>query len=110
MKELKFMMEKWNNRTCLEDFEAFPETMWELGFEMDCYKSYEKLFGNAYCEKEEDKNKVLKNLKTADRQIVGNFIFSHWRYLTHWCDWGFDVESERRFLKQLFEVLLCKEK
>lgn len=58
----------------------------------------------------EERNHVIENLKTVDTQIVGNFIFSHWRYLTHWCEWGFDVEKERKFFKDLFEVLSCKEK
>ena len=87
--------------------------MTENGFVMDCYESLTTAFpdNQEIIRAIKERNViVVEKLTTAERQIVGNFIFSHWRYLTHWCEWGFDVEKERKFFKDLFEVLLCKER
>ena len=109
IKELKIMIEKWNNSKHLDDWENFPETMWAMGFEMDCHESYKQLFNDNLGSSKEERQTVIKNLKTADMQIVGNFIFSHWRYLTHW-SYGYDINEEKEYFKELFKVLLCKEK
>ena len=69
---------------------GFPELMWGLGYEMDACSSFEE-----YCEKSDLKTKQVHNtrdkrrntlymLEHAGRQIVGNFLFSEWRYFTHW--------------------------
>lgn len=107
--QLKHYVDKWNETENLGKWESFYEIMTENGFVMDCYESFRELFPDVQGTKStKEKSVVVEKLKTADKQIVGNFIFSHWRYLTHWCEWGFDVEKERKFFKELFEVLLCK--
>ena len=111
MENLKTSIKKWNETYNLEAWENFYEVMTGNGFVMDCYESFRATFPDVQgIETKEEKVNVIENLKTADKQIVGNFIFSHWRYLTYWCEWGFDVTQERKFFKDLFEVLLCKEK
>ena len=107
--QLKHYVDKWNETENLEAWESFYESMTENGFVMDSYESFRTAFPDVQGVKStKEKSIVVEKLKTAERQIVGNFIFSHWRYLTHWCEWGFDVEKERKFFKELFEVLLCK--
>ena len=34
--------------------------------------------------KRDKRRNILYLLEHADRQIVGNFLFSEWRYYTHW--------------------------
>ena len=110
MENIKTLIEKWNETVDLERWEKFAETMWAMGFEMDGYESFKNAFGNFSCSNEKGQKAVLKNLaETADIKVVGNFIFSHWRYLTHW-SYGYNVEKEGKFFKELFKVLLCKEK
>lgn len=110
MESIYILIEKWNETENLETWENFYEVMTKNGFVMDCYESFRATFPDVQGVKStKEKGVVVEKLKSAERQIVGNFIFSHWRYLTHWCEWGFDVEKERKFFKQLFEVLLSKE-
>lgn len=101
---LKELIKNWNETENLERWKDFLETMQKNGFIMDCYESYVQLFDNKLGEEKEERQAVIKNLKTADRQIVGNFIFSHWRYLTHW-SYGYDEKKEREYFKELFEIL-----
>lgn len=74
----------------LDRWSAFPEIMGDLGYEMDCCKSFED-----YCKHRnvnisstasgrEERKYILYMLENADRQIVGNYLFSIWRYYTHW--------------------------
>lgn len=105
--KLKTLIEKWNNNERIDDWEYFPETMLAMGFKMDCHESYIELFDDKLGEEKEKRQAVIENLKTTNMQIVGNFIFSHWRYLTHW-SYDYDVKKEREYFKKLFEVLLCK--
>ncbi len=90
----------------LDFWEGFAEKMQELGFEMDCCKSFEEYRKNsqlqlkpAHSEREERKN-ILYLLEHADRQIVGNYLFSMWRYYTHWSNgWNhYDVDFLRRIV------------
>lgn len=93
----------------LESWDEFPEIMWGLGYEMDIYKSYEEYreqsqlkLKPAHSEREKRRN-ILYLLEHADRQIVGNYLFSTWRFYTHW-SYGYndyDVDFIRRIMKIL---------
>ena len=108
MENIKILIQKWNETENLEAWESFYGSMTENGFVMDCYESFRATFPDVEGFKStKEKSVVVEKLKSANRQIVGNFIFSHWRYLTHW-SYGFDVKKEREYFKELFEVLLCK--
>jgi hypothetical protein len=63
---------------------CFPEDCEVLGFDMDCFESFDKKYGNDF----EDRC-VKDGLEKAfslidDYQILGNAIYSQWRYYNHW--------------------------
>ena len=69
---------------------GFAELMWGLGYDMDCehsYNDYVKICG-LKLKPPADEHQRYKNslyvLEHAPRKIVGNFLFSYYRYLTHW--------------------------
>lgn len=74
----------------LDHWNGFPEFMEQLGFVMDMgesFKSYSADCGlhmKKPATPREEKRNNLYLLEHADRQIVGNYLFSYWRYLTHW--------------------------
>jgi len=87
----------------------FPEMMWGLGYEMDScnrfeeYRKKSKLpLKPAHSEREKKRN-ILYLLEHADRQIVGNYLFSMWRYYTHWSYYYdyYDVDFLRRIVRIL---------
>ena len=86
-----------------------PKTMWGLGFEMDCKNSFQQFCqaGNLTVKETQSVREKRKNnlylLEHAGKQIVGNYLFSHWRYLTHWA-MGYD-EFEYDYLKRIIEIL-----
>lgn len=88
----------------------FPELMWGLGYEMDCSKSFEEYVKNSPLKviatnKERQKKKNnLYYLEHANRQIVGNYLFSYWRYLTHWSMAGF-TEYDVDYLVRIINIL-----
>lgn len=94
-----------------EYWENFPEKMWGLGYEMDACNSFEEYrkqsklsLKPAYSEREKRRN-ILYLLEHAERQIVGNYLFSMWRYYTHW-SYGWDhhdVDFMRRIVRILEE-------
>ena len=93
----------------LEHWESFPNLMWGLGYEMDCGESFERFIDGCGLElsipttgREKRKNELFL-LEHADRQVVGNYLFSHWRYLTHW-SYGYD-EYDVDFIKRIIKIL-----
>ena len=63
---------------------CFPKDCEVLGFNMDSFESFNKKYGNDF----EDRC-VKDGLEKAfslisDYQILGNAIYSKWRYYTHW--------------------------
>ena len=74
----------------LDFWDEFPEKMWGLGFEMDCCNSFEEYAKQVKLKKDlsswtrEGKRNILYVLEHAPQQIVGNYLFSMWRYFTHW--------------------------
>lgn len=105
----KFKNEQNIERWDLGDSCSFPELMWGLGFEMDGYKSFEK-----YCidnnidipankTQREGRRQILYILEHAPINIIGNYLFSYWRYLTHW-SFGYDKYDED-MLKRILVIL-----
>ena len=91
--------------------DSFPELMWGLGFEMDCYHSYQELFPNSQrrdLPQKEIEDVILQNLSTCSIQVVGNYIFSRFRELTHWCDYGYPPECADYFFPKAFSILIGK--
>ena len=97
----------------LDFWSAFPGIMWGLGYEMDCCRSFEEYsklsplkLQEPHTEREEKRN-ILYLLEHADRQIVGNYLFSEWRYWTHWAmapASKYDVD----FLRRIIAILEAK--
>lgn len=88
--------------------DSFPSIMWGLGYEMDCYESFENKHSNAVDRDSDPKKQedgILGLLEQSDVQIVGNYIFSRFRELTHWSDYGYDPVRAEYFLPKAFEIL-----
>ena len=82
--------DRYKQEANLDRWEGFPELMWSLGFDMDSghsFDEYKKQCGlsvkPAFTEREQKRN-TLYLLEHANIQIVGNYLFSEWRYFTHW--------------------------
>ena len=95
----------------------FPEVMWALGYEMDCCHSFETYADNCKLNIKTPKNdrkqkrNILYMLEHADWQIVGNYLFSYWRYLTHWAMYGpseYEVDFVMRIIKILEDKYACE--
>ena len=108
------IFDKYKIEKNLDLWEGFPELMWAMGYEMDCENSFieyrEKSnlkLKEAHSEREEKRN-ILYLLEHADRQIVGNYLFSRWRYYTHWAYGysGYDID----FLCRIIDILEKKYK
>lgn len=94
-----------------EHWQGFPELMWELGFEMDCYHSAPDLEefevpGDRADEAVQDK--LLEKMEGWSTQNVGNYIFSRYRELTHWCDYGYPESRGAYFFRKAFSILIKK--
>jgi len=76
--------DRWND---------FDDLMWELGFEMDCYKSYKEIYAESGSSGKDEQDEILDNLSKCSLQIAGNYIFSRYRELTHWSDFGYPEEK-----------------
>ena len=90
-----------------ERWRGFPELMWELGFEMDCYNSapkYDELSRQTHNEKE-IQDQLLSLMQDWTTQEVGNCIFSRYRELTHWSDYGYPAEKGAYFFEKAFSIL-----
>lgn len=87
--------------------DGFADFMWNLGFEMDCYKSFDELYvmPDGIADKKARQDWILSKLDQATTQVVGNYIFSRFRYLTHWCDYGYDDVESSYFFPIAFAIL-----
>ncbi len=99
------------------DMFSFPDLMWGLGYKMDCCNSFEKYRNHStlplkpeHSRRDRFRN-ILYLLEHADRRIVGNYLFSMWRYYTHWSyGWDhYDVDFLRRIVRILEEKYDQKE-
>lgn len=105
------IFEKYKSDSNLDNWcEEFPDMMWALGYDMDCCHSFEEYAENCKLNlktpknEREKKRNILYMLEHADRQIVGNYLFSYWRYLTHWTLYGYD-EYEVDFVMRVIKIL-----
>lgn len=101
---------KYKENSNLDSQLDFPDLMWGLGFEMDCEESYQEFLKTCGLnlkepknEREEKRNRLYV-LEHADRQVVGNELFSYWRYLTHWSMGGY-TEYDVDFIKRVITIL-----
>lgn len=89
------------------DNSAFPEECRELGFEMDCGHS----FINAYGEDAwNDVHSLKATVETLnDSKIIGNGLFSQWRFYNHWSSPSYANEDTKEWFLILFYRLkvLC---
>jgi len=83
------------------DSNDFPEECRALGFEMDCGHSFNEVYGDAW-----NDVKVLKAKmdEIRDIQVVGNGLFSQWRYFNHWSSPSYANDDT----KEWFLLLFCK--
>ena len=106
---------KYKENSNLDSWLDFPDLMWGLGFEMDCEESYQEFLKTCGLNLKEPKNERgekrnrLYVLEHADRQVVGNELFSYWRYLTHWSMGGY-TEYDVDFIKRVITILVEKYK
>ena len=66
-----------------EDAAFVGDGLADLGFEMDCGKSYCEAYSEATTP---DNEKLQRQLPGMDIRILGNLIFSQWRYWNHWAN------------------------
>lgn len=74
----KGIFEKYVNDPDLERWGGFPELMWGLGFEMDCYDSTPKIKNLPWNEKQTEKQRqdeIQDMLGKLPEKVVGNYIF-----------------------------------
>lgn len=64
----------------------FSEECFSLGFGMDLGESLKKAFPGVNVEKASGFKMVVNSID--DVFFLGTAIFSYWRWLTHWMDWG----------------------
>lgn len=109
LKYVPGIFDRFKQQDRLERWTDFPDLMRSLGYEMDCCKSF-----NAYREQSklrlkkadserQEKRNILYLLEHAERQIVGNYLFSQWRYYTHWADSYNEYDVD--FLKRIIVIL-----
>lgn len=65
-----------------DDIEFLAEGLSDLGFVMDCGESMKKLFPNLNIGELDVWKRILPQID--DIQILGNAIYSQWRYWNHW--------------------------
>lgn len=105
-------LKDYKNIMFYEKWAQFPEVMWDMGFEMDYehgfeeyYKKYEHILKDTTSVRQKRKN-YLYALEHADIQTVGNYLLSHWRYLTHWAQGSDDYEEA--YLQRVLRMLIYK--
>ena len=64
-----------------EDIMFMGEGLSDLGFEMDCGRSYCEAYSETALP---DNEKLQRQLPGMDIRILGNLIYSQWRYWNHW--------------------------
>lgn len=79
--------------TNLQVEEGFAEKCFSLGFEMDCGNSFEEKYPNAL-KNNEELDKIIDSVD--DAHLLGNAIFSQWRYVTHWSYGSHLLDTEFR--------------
>ena len=75
----------------------------DMGFEMDGSESYRKKFDVDHLP---DLNTLKRQLPDMDIQLLGNLIFSQWRYWNHWSDYEVMEEKDYDWFVVAFERLV----
>lgn len=70
--------------------EGFAGECFSLGFKMDCGKTFESAYGSVAFHDADELKKTISNIQ--DIHILGNAVFSQWRYFTHWAYSAIDRE------------------
>ncbi len=110
IKYRKGIFDKYKTIEDPESWEGFPELMWGLGYDKPGQKSYSEFLAESGLKlknptnSREEKRNYLYVLEHADRIVVGNFLFSQWRYLTHWSFGRYD-EYDVEFLRRIIAIL-----
>ena len=79
------LFDEFKVQKILDRWDKFLGIMWGLGFELDYYHSFEVYRKQSNLKlkpphsKREERRNLLYLLEHADRQIVGNYLFSEWR-------------------------------
>ena len=87
-------------------FEGFAEECFSLGLKSDLGKS----FVEAYSQEAADYPEALKAIAHAinNPQLLGNAIFSKWRFITHWAESSLLDDNYRKWfiiaLRRLCEI------
>ncbi len=96
----------------LDQWDQLPEILRALGYDMDAYRSFEdyrkqsKLKLKPANSQREERRNILYLLEHADRQIVGNYLFSAWRDFTHWSYMYGEYDAD--FLVRIIRILESK--
>ncbi len=85
------------------DDPRWGERMRDLGFEMDCWHSFEETYGVTYGDPKA-LAPVLGNVD--DLRVLCSGVFSQWRYINHWAvsDTTDDYRGLRMMLARLEEL------
>ena len=81
------------------DDRTFSYECSSFGFEMDCGHSMIEAYGQKVWNSAKELNKVIKSID--DVKLIGDAIFSKWRYFNHW-SYGPADENEVEWFKILF--------
>ena len=107
------ILKSYKTHESLDSWEWFPEIMQALGFKMDRDHGFNAYKANcdlqlapANSQRDQRRNDLFV-LGHADRQIVGNHLFSQWRYFTHW-DMGTADEYSMDYLRRVIDILNSK--
>ena len=106
----KGMFDEYIKEPDLDKWQGFSELMQALDFQMDCYESFNKCFPEVLDKyhtltETEREEFILEYLKQSDIQIVGNFIFSRYREITHWSQCPPSSPRITQFFPQAFALL-----
>lgn len=80
-----------------EDIEYVGDGMRELGFRMDAFESLKALGYAENINSLTDWKRILK--KITDVQLLGNAIYSQWRYWNHWAMAPMDEDDYQWFVE-----------
>lgn len=90
--------------------DSFPDLMWGLGYQMDGGESFNRFRHHSTLKlipaknKRQERRNNLYLLEHADTQIIGNYLFSYWRYLSRG-DWVVYDEYAVDYLYRIIKLL-----
>lgn len=95
--ELKAFVERFEAAIdgCAGEFYELENAMFALGFHMDCGRSFTERYPDANTP--EGLQAALNEID--DAAFLGNAVFSHWRYVTHWSRDGTPTEEDLKWFR-----------